>query len=262
MRRNVLRELLNDGKPTFSTRMATLCPEIVEIIGLTEQFDFIELLGEYGAWTLPDLASFARTVELFPHMTAMMKVERDPRMFITQRALDAGLQNVLFANCDSADDVRECIRYVRSLTPEDGGLHGCGMVRSVGYVVDGGSPAWVQATRDTVVEVMIESAAAVERLDEILAVPGVDMVHFGPADYALTIGKPGGKGSAEIRRVHRDVIERALKKGVRARVVVNGLDNAREYFDMGVRDFCIGSDLGTLYRWCLANGQKAREMFA
>lgn len=260
MKKNVLRELLNSGKPTLSTRMVTMAPEIVEIIGLSGEFDFIELVGEYTPWTLPDLENFARAVELFPHMSSMMKVEREPRMFITHRALGAGIQNVNFADCDSAEEVRECIRYVKPLTPEDGGLHGCGMRRNVGYVLESGSVAWVQAMREVVIEVMIESASAMEQLDEILSVKGVDMVHFGPCDYALTVGKPGQKASPEMKRKQREVFEVAIKKGVRSRVIISSYEEGKEYFDMGVRDFCVGSELGTLYRWCKLNGEKMLEM--
>src|SRR4030042_4922915 len=184
MRKNVLRELLNAGKPTISTRMVTTSPEIAEIIGYTGQFDFVELCGEYAAWTLPNLENFARAVDLFPTMSSMMKVEKDPRLFITHRALGAGIQNILFADCDSAEEARECVRYVRTLTPEDGGLQGCGMRRNIGYVLESGSEAWVQAMRDVVIEVMIESKSAMEQLEEIAEVEGVDMLHFGPCDYA------------------------------------------------------------------------------
>lgn len=262
MRQNPLRELLNEGKPTLSTRMVTLSPQIAEVIGLSGLFDFIEYLGEYGAWTLPDLENFARAVDQFPHMTSMMKVEREPRMFITQRALGAGIQNINFADCDSAEETKECIRYVRPMTPQDRGLQGCGMRRNVGYVVESGSEAWVKAMRDVVIEVMIESAEAVERMDEILSVPGIDMVHFGPCDYSLTVGKIGQKGGPEMKKKQREVFEFAIKKGLRPRVIINSYEDAKEYFEMGVRDFCVGSDLGTLYRWCKSTGDKMMELFA
>lgn len=262
MRKNVLRELLNAGKPTISTRMVTTSPQIVEIIGLSRMFDFIEYLGEYGSWTLPELENFARAVELFPHMTSMMKVEKEPRLFITHRAIGVGIQNVNFVDCVSAEEVKECIRYVRPSLPEDGGLQGCGMRRNVGYVLEGGSEAWAKAMRDTVVEIMIESEKAVERLDEILAVKGLDMLHFGPCDYSLSVGKAGQMASPEMKRKQREVFERTLKTKVRPRVIINSFEEAREYFDMGVRDFCVGSDLGTLYRWCVLHGGKIRELIS
>ena len=65
-----------------------------------------------------------------------------------------------------------------------GGIHGVGMRRDVGYVVDVGSPAFVQALEDAVVAVMIEKASAVENVEAMLSVKGVDMVQFGPADYS------------------------------------------------------------------------------
>ena len=65
------------------------------------------------------------------------------------------------------------------------------MRRDVGYVVDVGSPAFVQALDDAVVAMMIEKASAVENLEAMLSVKGVDMVQFGPADYSMSIGIAG-----------------------------------------------------------------------
>jgi 2-keto-3-deoxy-L-rhamnonate aldolase RhmA len=260
VKKNVLRELIKAGKPTLSTRMLTLSPQIVEMIGHSGAFDFIELLGEYASWTIPDFENFARAVELFPNMSSMIKVEREPRLHITQRAIGAGIQNVLFADCDTADDVYECISLVRPGTPEDEGIHGASMRRNTAYGLETAGQAWAQAMREVVIEVMIESAAAVTNLDDILAVEGLDMVHFGPSDYSLSIGKIGQEKSPEVQKVHRTIIEKALKKGVRPRVVIGSYEEAHPYLDMGVRDFCVGNDLGVLYRWCKGTGEKMREM--
>ena len=262
MKRNVVRELLKAGKPTLSTRMVTTSPEIVEMIGRSGMFDFIELLGEYAAWDLTDLETFARSVELFPNMSSMMKVEREPRLHITQRALGIGFQSLLFADCDTAKEVEECIRYVRPLTPEDGGLHGSSNRRNVGYVLVAGGEKWAEAMRDIVIDVMIESETAVQNLEEILSVKGVDMVHFGPSDYALSIGKPGKCKSPEVQTQHRYVIETALKHHVRPRVVIDNYEEASEYAAMGVKDFCVGNDLGIIYKWCQKNGKEMRNLLA
>src|ERR1017187_423458 len=213
MKKNVVRELLKAGKPTLSTRMLITAPEIVEMIGRSGAFDFIELLGEYAAWTVTDLENFARAVELFPNMSSMMKVEREPRLFTTQRSLGAGIQNILFADCDTAEEVAEAIRFVKPSTPQDGGLHGGSMRRNVGYGIETASAEWAQAMRDVVIEFMIESDKALNNLDQILSVKGVDMVHFGPADYSLSIGKPGILGSPEMREKNIYVIKKTLEKG-------------------------------------------------
>lgn len=261
MKKNVLRELLNEGKPTLSTRMVTTSPQIAEIIGHSGAFDFIELLGEYASWTVPDLENFARAVELFPNMTSMMKVEREPRMFTAQRSLGAGIQNVLFADCETAEEVQACVSYVRAPTPGSGGLHGASQRRNVGYIIENGSPEWVKAMDEVVIDIMIESGKAVDNLEAILDVKGVDMVHFGPSDYSLSVGKIGKSGSSEVHEVALYVIKTALNKGVRPRVVIRNYEEALEYWELGVRDFCVGNDLSILYRWCQLNGGKMRELF-
>ncbi len=262
MKNNKLRELLDAGKPTIGTHMITTSPQIVEIIGYSGAFDYIELVGEYASWGLADLENFARAVELFPHMSSMMKIDQEPRIFITTRSLGCGIQNILFTDIHSAAEVKECIRAVRPETPEDGGVHGCSMRRSVGYLLECGNEAWAKAQRDVVIAVMIEKKGAMENLEEILSVKGVDMVQFGPCDYSISLGKPGQAGSPEVQKLERDMIELALKKGVAPRVEIDSFEQAKPFIDMGVRHFCIGTDLSVIYGWCQQSGESMRELLA
>jgi 4-hydroxy-2-oxoheptanedioate aldolase len=132
MKSNRLRELLNEGKPTLGTHVIAPWPGIVEVIGHSGAFDYIEYVGEYSPFSLEQMDDFGRAIELFPNMSSMMKVEEQTRGFIATRAIDSGIQNVLFTDCRSADEVRECIGLVRAETPEAGGTHGAAMRRSVG----------------------------------------------------------------------------------------------------------------------------------
>lgn len=262
MKKNVLRELLNEGKPTLGTHVISTWPGIVEVIGHSGAFDYIEYVGEYSPFSLEQLDNFARAIELFPNMSSMMKVEEQTRGFIATRAIDAGIQNVLFTDCRSVEDVRECIRLVRAETPEAGGTHGSSMRRSVGYVLEGGSEAWVKAMNEVVIAIMIEKKDAIENLEEILSVKGVDMVQFGPSDYSISVGRPGKAGSPEIQKVERDMIELALKKGIAPRVEIASFEQAKPYVEMGVRHFCIGWDLRTIFTWCRQQAKGIREMLA
>ena len=67
-------------------------------------------------------------------------------------------------------------------------------------------------------------------------------------------------GSAEIQRKQREIIELALKKGVHPRVEIDDFEKAQEFIDMGVRHFCIGWDLMTLYQWCKKHGEGMRRL--
>ncbi len=107
------------------------------------------------------------------------------------------------------------------------------MRRDVGYVVDVGSPAFVQALEDAVVAVMIEKASAVEHLEAMLSVKGVDMVQFGPADYSMSIGIPGQWDHPRVKEAEAHVIKTALRLGVAPRVEIDTPDQAKPYLDMG-----------------------------
>jgi len=261
MTNNKIRELLDEGKPTLGTHVIIPWPGVAEVVGRSGAFDYIEFVGEYSPFSLEQLDNFGRTIEMFPDLSAMMKVEEQTRGFIATRAIDSGLQNVLFTDCRSADEVRECVRLVRPETPEAGGTHGFGMRRSVGYVY-GGAEEWVKAMNDVVIAVMIEKKGAVENLEEILSVDGIDMVQFGPSDYAISIGKAGQAGSPQVQKTHRDVIEMALKKGIHPRVEVVSFEQAKPFIEMGVRHFCIGWDLRVISDWCRQQGNGIREILA
>jgi 4-hydroxy-2-oxoheptanedioate aldolase len=255
MKPNRLRQLLQEGKPTLGTHLVGPWPGMVEVIGHSGVFDYIEYVGEYSPFSLEGLDNFARAVELFPGMSAMMKVEEQTRGFIAQRAIDSGIQNVLFTDVRSAADVRECVRFVRSEAPWAGGIHGCGMRRNAGYVLEGGSEAWCKAMDEVVVAVMIEKKGAIEDLDAILDVPGLDMVQFGPSDYSISVGKPGQGRDPQVQADHHKMIKRALEKGIHPRVELGSFEQAKPYLDIGVRDFCVGWDVAILFSWCKQQGK-------
>ncbi len=259
MKPNLLRQLLREGKPTLGTHVLSPWPATVEVIGLTEAFDYIEFVGEYAPFSLEQLDNFGRTIELFPKMSSMMKVEEQARGFIATRALDSGIQNVLFTDVRSAADVRECIQQVRAEAPEAGGLHGVSMRRTSGYGY-GNHRDWVEAMNEVVVAVMIEKKGAMEHIEEILSVDGLDMVQFGPSDYSISIGLAGQSSHPSVQEAHHRMIKLALEAGKHPRVEIGSFEQAKPYVDMGVRHFCIGWDVRILREWCLRQGAAMREL--
>ncbi len=260
MRHNRLRELLKADKPSLGTHIHSTWPSIIELVGHSGMFDYIEFVAEYAPYDLYALENLGRAVDLFPHMSAMMKIEQEPRTYLAIRAIGSGLQNVLFADPRNVADVEECVRAVRAEAPHARGRHGVGMRRDVGFVLEGGTPAFVQALDDAVIALMIEKKTAVEDLEALLAVPGVDMVQFGPADYSMSIGLAGQFDHPKVREAERFTIETALKRGIAPRAEISHPEEAKRYLDMGVKHFCIGTDVSILFNWFVGNGKAMRTM--
>jgi 4-hydroxy-2-oxoheptanedioate aldolase len=260
MRPNRLRERLRRGEPSVGTHLAISWPSIVELVGQCGTFDYVEFVAEYAPYDLYALENLGRATELHGHMTAMMKIEQQPRTYLAVRAVGSGIQNLLFADVRTVADARECVRSVRAESPATGGLHGVGMRRDVGLVREIGTPAFVQALEDAVVALMIEKKEAVEDLEAILDVPGIDMVQFGPADYSMSIGLAGQWDHPKVQEAERHVIETALRKGIAPRAEIADPGQARRYLDMGVRHFCIGWDVAILSQWFETSGAAMRAI--
>jgi 4-hydroxy-2-oxoheptanedioate aldolase len=260
MRRNRLRELLIADQPSLGTHLMCSWPTIVELVGQSGMFDYVEFLAEYAPYDLYALENLGRAVALFDHLTAMMKIEQEPRTYLTIRAIGSGIQNVLFADPRTVEDVQACVRAVRAEAPGRSGWHGVGMRRDVGVVAEPGSPAFVRALDDAVVALMIEKAPAVENLDALLSVPGVDMVQFGPADYAMSIGLAGQWDHPRVKEAERFVIQTALKKRIAPRAEIGRPQDAQKYLDIGVKHFCIGWDVTILFNWFKENGEAMRRL--
>jgi len=258
MRRNMLREKMRDRRPTIGTRIMSSWPAIIEVIGHTGKIDYVEFVSEYGPYDLYDLENLARASELFD-MSTMIKVDQSIQTYAAQRALGAGIQNVLFTDIRSVEDVKECVRIVRAETPQSKGINPCAMRRNVGYVVESGSVEYVEAMEEAVVAVMIEKASAMEHLEDILAVEGLDMVQFGPCDYAMSIGIAGQKKHPRVKEAEKVMIRTSLERGVVPRAEINNVEEAFEYIDLGVRHFSIGNELRILHDWLKRGGERLRE---
>ena len=181
------------------------------------------------------------------------------------RALGSGFQSVLFADIRTVEDARACVAAVRAetMTPRRGqGLLGVGMRRDVGTIREAGAPAYVAALDEAVVAIMVEKRQCVEDLDAILSVPGIDMVQFGPADYAMSIGKAGEWSHPDVRRAEQLTIETALKKGIHPRAEIAEPSEAQPYLEMGVNHFCIGWDVDILHTFWRTRGETMHDLRA
>jgi 2-keto-3-deoxy-L-rhamnonate aldolase RhmA len=259
MRPNRLRALLNAGKPTIGTHLLSSWPTLVELIGDAGNYDYVEFTAEYAPFTMHDLDNLGRALEL-KNLGGMIKLEQMQWTHQAMRAIGSGFQSVLFADLRTVEDARACVAAVRAETPGTGGRMGVGMRRDVGTVLEGGSPAYVEALNDVVIAIMVEKRECVEDLDAILSVKGIDMVQFGGSDYSMSMGLTGQRNHPAVKKAERDTIELALKKGLHPRVELRDIKEAVPYLEMGVKHFCIGWDVRILYDWWRANGEGMRKL--
>ncbi len=264
MSRNPLREALNAGKPTVGTHILSAWPTLVELIGHSKQYDYVEFTAEYAPFTMHDLDNLGRSFELMG-MSGMIKIEQTQYTHQAMRAIGSGFQSVLFADIRSVEDAKAAVDAVRAETTMAEGARGrgrlgVGMRRDVGTVRTGGSPAYVDALNEVVIAIMVEKKSCVDDLDAVLSVPGLDMVQFGASDYSMSIGLTGQANHPDVVAAEKKTIEMALKKGLHPRVELRDPSQAKKYLDMGVKHFCIGWDVRILADWWDTKGAEMRGL--
>jgi len=140
MRHNRFRELLNAGQPTLGTHLLSCWPTVVELVGHTGLYDYIEFSAEYAPFDLHDLDNLGRAFHV-AGLAGMIKIEQSEYLHQAMRAIGSGFQSVLFADIRTVEDAALAVRAVRAETPATRGLHGVGMRRDVGTVREGKSLA-------------------------------------------------------------------------------------------------------------------------
>jgi 2-keto-3-deoxy-L-rhamnonate aldolase RhmA len=210
---NKLRKLLTAEKPTIGTHIGLANPFVTELVGLSGFFDYIEFAGEYQSYTDYDLANIARTAEMYD-LSTMIKIDQSPRVAIAERALGvAGIQNMLFADLRTVEDVQQCVAAIHCDPDGIGGARFGRIMNKLSNLQE-----WVQYCNDVVIAIMIEKKPAVDNLEELLSVDGIDMVQWGPADFSVSSGIPGQWTNPKMREAELKVIKTALKMDIRPRI--------------------------------------------
>ena len=162
------------------------------------------------------------------------------------RLLEAGAAGVMYPRCESAEEAAELVRNVkfhpRGVRGFDGGnpdMPYCSMPMAE-YVEE--------ANAETLVAVQIESPTALDRVDEIACVDGIDVIFFGPADFSVLSGIPGQFDHSRVREAVQRVARAAAEAGVVWGTPSFSGDHARQLLELGARFVTHGADLIYLKR--------------
>lgn len=155
------------------------------------------------------------------------------------KALDAGAEGVIVPMVNSPDEARRAVAACRF---PPAGIRSWGPLRHVLHKQDYTPQT---ADRDTICIVMIETVEAVERADEILAVPGIDGVLVGPSDLGVSAGfAPSGKPTDPGHlRLIETALDACLRHGVVAGIACGDVAYARRWREAGFRMLAVPSDV-------------------
>ncbi|MEB7540739.1 2-dehydro-3-deoxyglucarate aldolase [Pantoea anthophila] len=234
---NGFRRRLLAGETLIGSWCALASPISTEILGLAG-FDWLVLDGEHAP---NDITTFV------PQLMALKgshsaPVVRPPcnEPVIIKRLLDIGFNNFLVPFVETEEEAR---RAVASTRYPPAGIRGVSVShRSNMY---GTLPDYNQSINDNItVLVQIETRQAVDHIDAIAAVDGVDGIFVGPGDLSAALGYLGQPAHPEVLDVIKHIFDRARAAGKPAGILAPVEADARRYLEWGATFVAVGSDLG------------------
>ncbi len=255
MKDNKLRKILNEGKPSVSTRLCSTWAFLYEVLGSTGKFDYVEFLAECAPFSHVDLENMCRASELYD-MGSMIKTDYQNRAYVTQKAIAAGFQSVLFCDHETVEDFKESISFVKANSPEYHGHYGYPNRRYIGCQPTLSQMDHAKRINDVVLAFMIEKESAVKSIEQICEVPGIDMIQFGPSDFSMSCGHNKTQWEKECLEAEKKCIKTALSHGIQPRCEIGSADGAKYYIDLGVRHFSVGDQFKILKGFWSKEGEK------
>lgn len=233
-----LKARIQRGAPTIGSWLSFGFTPMAEMMARAG-FDWLVIDMEHTGINTFDQFQLIQVIELSGCAPLVRVGANDP--LLIKKAMDAGAHGVVVPMVNSADDAR---RAVQSLYYPPRGQRGAGLSRAQNYGL--GFEAYKRrADAESVLVVQIEHIRAVEQLEDILSVEGVDAFIVGPYDLSGSLGLPGQWDQPEVVRALEEV-ERVMKQSAVAggfHVVHSNPDEMERRLAAGYRFIAYGDDM-------------------
>jgi 2-dehydro-3-deoxyglucarate aldolase len=234
---NSFRHDLRAGK-TLIGCWASLASHITtEILGMAG-FDWILVDGEHAPNDFQTFITQLMALKDSPSAPVVRPQWAEPVML--KRLLDIGFYNFLMPWIESGDQAAAVVAATR-YPPQ--GIRGIGLAhRSNRY---GYAPDYFGRINENIsVMVQIESQKAVDNVDDIAAVDGVDGLFIGPSDLSAALGHFGQPSHPDVQKAMQHIVARAKTHDKPTGILAPLEKDARHYLEMGITFVAVGSDVG------------------
>jgi 2-dehydro-3-deoxyglucarate aldolase len=218
-------------------------------------FEWLVIDLEHTAIDYAEAHQMIQTIDLAGCVPLVRVGSNDP--LIIKRVLDCGAEGILVPMVNSAEEAR---RAVDAAYYPPRGKRGVGLSRAQGYGMEFHAYR-ERAVEQTIVIVQIEHIRAVENLEAILAVDGVDGFIIGPYDLSGSLNEPGNFDHPDVQKALQRVQEvmNASEKPGGYHVVQTSHDELRQRIDEGYRFIAYGDDMVIFAQKVKDEGQFLRQ---
>lgn len=242
MPKNVFKRGLRGHRPLWGLWSSLSGPYAIEALA-GAGLDWLMIDSEHSPNDLMSVLSSLQVLAAYPTQ-AVARVPLNDVVALKQY-LDIGVQTLLIPQINTAEEAR--LAVARTRYPPDGVRGVGGTTRATRF---GRVPGYARHAHEEIcVLVQVESRQALDNLDAIAAVDGVDGVFIGPADLHASLGYAGETRHPDVIPLMDDAVARIRRAGKAAGTILTGPpDDGLRWVQNGATFIAVGSDLGLLAR--------------
>jgi 4-hydroxy-2-oxoheptanedioate aldolase len=249
---NAFKRALKAGKAQIGLWSSLSSNYSVEVIA-GAGFDWILLDTEHSPADLENLLTQLQAAAPYPAHPVVRVPWND--MVTMKRVLDIGAQSLLVPYVSTAEEASKAVSYTRYPPAGVRGVAGTTRATRFGRIKDYAG----RAHEEICVLVQVETQAALDNIDAICGIDGIDGVFIGPADLHASMGYPGEIANPKVKPLIDDAIRRIRKRGCAPGILTPSEADARHWLECGALFVAVGADVGILARGAEALAAKFKS---
>jgi 4-hydroxy-2-oxoheptanedioate aldolase len=248
---NAFKRALRESKAQIGLWSSLSSNYSVEVIA-GAGFDWILLDCEHSPNDLENLLTQLQAAAPYPTHPVVRVPWND--MVTIKRVLDVGAQSLLIPYVSTAEEARAAVAHTRYPPAGVRGVAGTTRATRFGRIKDYAK----RAHEEICVLVQVETQAAIDNIEAICAVDGVDGVFIGPADLHASLGHTGEIANPKVKPLIDEAIRRIRKAGKAPGILTPNEADAKHWLGCGGLFVAVGADVGILARGAEALAAKFR----
>ena len=238
MRTSIVKTKLARNEPVLVVCLHFTDPSLYEMTSLLG-FDCIWMDLEHHGYSVETAANLMRAARVGG--TDIVARPAKGEFMRMCRMLEMGATGIMYPRCESAVEAAEVVKWCKFAPQGRRGADGANP--DMPYVMMPIAEYVRSANEQTFVVVQIEDAESAARAEEIAAVPGVDVLFFGPGDFSILGGFPGQMDHPAVTAAMQRISEAARRAGKHWGMPCFSPEHGRRLLDMGARFIAHGADI-------------------
>jgi 4-hydroxy-2-oxoheptanedioate aldolase len=249
---NAFKRALRAGKAQIGLWSSLSSNYSVEVIA-GAGFDWILLDSEHSPADLENLLTQLQAAAPYPAHPVVRVPWND--MVTMKRVLDIGAQSLLVPYVSSAAEAKNAVSYTRYPPAGVRGVAGTTRATRFGRIREYAR----RAHEELCVLVQVETQAALDSIEAMCEIDGIDGVFIGPADLHASLGFTGEIANPKVKPLIDEAIRRIRKCGKAPGILTPNEADARHWLDCGALFVAVGADVGILARGAEALAAKFKS---